>query len=235
MITALIPARAGSERVQDKNIRDLMGKPLLFYSIATALHCPSIDRVYISTNSEEYKKIAEEAGATVIMRPESLCGPGVADYPVIEHFLKNGPKDPEYVVYLRPTTPLRSIYVVESAIKTIRDLPGIPEGPTSLRSVEEMGESAYKCYWMIGPYLMPIGSLTLEETGMPNQGFIRTFKPNGYVDIVRPEIIEEGITWGQNIYGYVTPPIIEIDTEHDFRLIEYTLAVGKEGEYVVYK
>ena len=65
MIVALIPARSGSVRIPNKNIRNLAGHPLMAYSIASALESGLFDRIIVSTDSWEYLKIANKYGAEV--------------------------------------------------------------------------------------------------------------------------------------------------------------------------
>ena len=70
-VVAFIPARGGSKGIKDKNIRKLGGKPLIAWPIETALSTPEIDRVIVSTDSEEIAKIAQKFGAEVNIRPQS--------------------------------------------------------------------------------------------------------------------------------------------------------------------
>jgi N-acylneuraminate cytidylyltransferase len=212
-VYALIPARAGSERVKDKNIRELSGVPLMVYSIRVALHSKRINRVYVSTDSLSYSEIARKAGAEVIIRPAELSGADVTDYPVIEHAIDDIKMEtlPEYLVYLRPTTPLRTVTLIDTAIKEFVglcescDKTEYSDSPTALRSVEEMSESAFKCYTMLGQLLRSIG-----DPDTPNHKAIKTYK----------------------VYGFKTPPVIEIDTEHEFKLAEYTIAYEEGGRHV---
>ncbi len=74
-MVALIPARSGSKRVPDKNIRLLAGHPLIAYSIAAALQSKVFDKVLVSTDSERYADIARHYGADVpFMRPPTIAG-----------------------------------------------------------------------------------------------------------------------------------------------------------------
>ena len=226
MITALIPARSGSKRVPHKNIRLLNNKPLLTYSIRTALACPSIDRVVVSTNDSEYKKIAMASGADVITRPEEYCMDTSTDYAVVKHFLERNIDPLKGIVYLRPTTPIRKVEVVEDAISSF-----LNSCHSSLRSVEEMSESAYKCFEISKlNNLKGICCTPLEYTNKPNQQCTKTYKPNGYVDIIDPAIASVFTLFGKNIMGYVTERVTEVDTEEDFEYLEYQL----RGELYVY-
>ena len=70
-IIALIPARSGSERIKNKNIIDFFGKPLIFYSINSAIKSSIFDKIVVSTDSSKYAKIAKKYGAEVpFLRPK---------------------------------------------------------------------------------------------------------------------------------------------------------------------
>jgi CMP-N,N'-diacetyllegionaminic acid synthase len=207
-IMALIPARCGSKRVKDKNIRMLGNSPLLVWSIILARAC-EFENVVLSTDSEEYARIGEGAGASVLMRPPELASDQATDFDVIKHALSVYPAD--LVVYLRPTTPFRTVRLTLEAIKTINEAGDIASG---LRSVEKMPESAYKAFELLpGPFLKEIGS---GESDKPNQEVIQTYRGNGYIDIAKASEIQAGRLWGSRCIGFKTPPVIEIDTERDF-------------------
>ena len=74
MILAVIPARGGSKGIPGKNIKDLYGQPLISYTIQAALDCKKIDRVVVSTDSEEIAGVAKKYGADVpFLRPAALA------------------------------------------------------------------------------------------------------------------------------------------------------------------
>ena len=214
-IAALIPARSGSRRVKDKNIRELGGKPLMVWSIITAQFL-GID-CYVSSDSFHYLNIAKEHGATPVLRSESLSGDGIGDYDVIRHFCYNRPYD--LIVYLRPTTPFRQADIVNDAI-TLMTLPGYD----SLRSVEEMPETAYKMFRIQNGLLRPLTKR--DYTDRPNQALPKTYKPNGYVDIVRSNIVLSGSLWGLGRHAFITPEAVEIDTEGDWERAEFKAMKG---------
>jgi N-acylneuraminate cytidylyltransferase len=127
----------------------------------------------------------------------------------------------DLVIYLRPTTPFRSVFHLENAIKTLEQT----DEATGLRSVEEMPESAFKCFRMTGPQLEPIywwdGKNTIDVTDWPNQEVEKTYHPNGYIDIARVTVILGGELWGNDVIGYVTPRTIELDTPADWDYAEW--------------
>ena len=108
----IIPARSGSKGIVDKNIINLGGHPLIAWSIKAALKSKLIDEVYVSTDSEDYKQIAIEYGATVpFLRPSNISKDNSTDIEFVQHFLsylESVNIFPELLIHLRPTTPLRN-------------------------------------------------------------------------------------------------------------------------------
>ena len=122
MTIATICARGGSQGLPGKNIRPLLGKPLIAHTIEQALAHPDIDRVFVSTDSPEIAEAAREAGAEVpFLRPSLLATHTAGKIPVIEHlvgWIVNHVGPVQRIVDLDPTSPLRS----SSDIKACLDL-----------------------------------------------------------------------------------------------------------------
>ena len=223
-VVAIIGARSGSKGVRDKNIRHLGGHPLLALSVVAAFKSKLIDEVVVSTDSEAYADIARQYGASVrFMRPEAISGDDSTDHDYIAHALNwievNQDTRHEFVVQLRPTTPLRSPDVIDAAIEVFQRVGRF----SALRSVHEMSESAYKCFEIDGSRLVTVcsGSSALDRSNDPRQSFPLTYHANGYVDVLRADIIKRGLLHGNCVYPYITYPAVEIDTESDFALAEY--------------
>lgn len=227
-VVAVIPARAGSKGVIDKNIKSLAGHPLLTYSIAAARLANRIDRIIVSTDSEEYASIAREYGANVpFLRPDEISGDSSTDYDFVRHLLdwmlRNEGKLPKYLVHLRPTTPLRNVTYIEAAIEHIKRA----NHATALRSVHEMSESAYKTFEIEEGYLKSVGSnsFALDAFNDPRQRFKKTYLANGYVDIIKTAyVIENNKLHGDHVIAFITPPVVEVDTINDFDYLEYLVA-----------
>lgn len=209
-VSILIPARSGSKRIYNKNVKLLGGIPLLAHSVLIGQQL-DLD-TWVSTDSDHYARIAVDYFAAVIIRPDYISHDKATDFDVIKHFLTEVECD--LVVYLRPTTPFRADYVVRDAIRLMQ----VP-GYDSLRSVHEMAESAYKCFRIAASILQPI--TIFDHTDRPNQDVARTYHPNGYVDIVRREIVERGSLWGAGRYAFITPRVPEIDTPEDWEYAEW--------------
>jgi CMP-N-acetylneuraminic acid synthetase len=110
-ILAVIPARSGSKGLRNKNIMKLNGKPLIAYSIESAIKSNIFQDVIVSTDSKKYAEIAEEYGAWVpFLRPDNLSSDEAVTNDVVEDLLikleQNGKKY-DFVMILQPTSPLR--------------------------------------------------------------------------------------------------------------------------------
>lgn len=114
-ILAVIPARAGSKGIPNKNIRIIGGHPLIYYSIKNALSSEMITDVIVSTDSAEVKIIANQMGAKVKWRDAALCGDAVTLDAVIADAVPEGEWD--YVVTMQPTSPTLRVSTLDSAIK----------------------------------------------------------------------------------------------------------------------
>ncbi|WP_321023982.1 cytidylyltransferase domain-containing protein [Eisenbergiella porci] len=114
-ILAVIPARAGSKGIPNKNIRIIGGHPLIYYSIKNALSSGMITDVIVSTDSTEVKIIANQMGANVKWRDAALCGDAVTLDAVIADAVPEGEWD--YVVTMQPTSPTLRVSTLDAAIK----------------------------------------------------------------------------------------------------------------------
>lgn len=226
-VAAIIGARSGSVGVKNKNIRDVAGHPLLAYSVRAAL-LAGIKQVIVSTDSHVYANMAVEAGATLIFqRPAEISGPASTDYQFISHavdvILATKDKLPDLFVHLRPTTPFRNPSIIEEAISTLEE----DDAASSLRSVHEMPESAYKALEIASGYLAPLGRdfADMDDANAPRQGFDVTYSANGYVDVLRTAfILTHRKIHGPLVHAFITPAVIEVDVEEDFERLEYQAA-----------
>ena len=114
-ILAVIPARAGSKGIPNKNIRIIGGRPLIYYAIKNALSSQYITDVIVSTDSPEVAIIAKQMGAECRWRDESLCGDAVTLDAVIADAVPSATKW-DYVVTMQPTSPTLSVETLDKAI-----------------------------------------------------------------------------------------------------------------------
>ncbi|MFW5960413.1 MAG: cytidylyltransferase domain-containing protein, partial [Chitinivibrionales bacterium] len=115
--SVIIPARGGSKGIPGKNIKELLGKPLIQHSIEDALESESVDEIYVTTDDKEIAEIAAQAGADIITRPEFLSGDTATTESAIEHALSVIPQNrkPDNIILLQPTSPLRPAGAIDEA------------------------------------------------------------------------------------------------------------------------
>ncbi len=233
---AIIPARSGSKGVPGKNIKILGGIPLFAFSITAAKMMPSVSRVIVSTDSIEYAEIAKEYGAEVpFLRPSEISDDKSTDYDLFLHALKWFQEQenitPEYLLHLRPTTPLRDPKIMEEAVKLF-DLN--KSKATSLRSGHSAPESPYK--WFLkdeNSFFKGLrDDLTPEKVNLPRQSFPSVYIPDGYIDILKSSIIlETGTLHGDKMLVFESPFCVEVDTLDDFEYLEFQ--IQKEGSSIL--
>ncbi len=121
-ILCVIPARGGSKSVPRKNIRDLAGKPLIYWTIKAAQESGVIERLVVSTDDEEIAIVARSFGAEVVDRRSELATDGALTEPVLLHALEVMEKDgytPEYVSLIQCTSPFLTGNVVRQVAETL--------------------------------------------------------------------------------------------------------------------
>ncbi len=124
LTVALIPARKGSKRVLRKNVRLLMGKPLIQYSIEHALAAVSIDKVVVSTDDEEVVNIAERFDCEIIVRPDDLATDAAPMIGVIKHCIETIRKkegNVDFLLLLQPSVPIRDINKIDEAVMMLKE------------------------------------------------------------------------------------------------------------------
>lgn len=115
---AIIPARSGSKGLVNKNILMLLDKPILAYTIEAAIQSKKFVKVIVSTDSFEYKEIAEKYGAEVVMRGEELSNDNATSYMVIKDVLeRNLGVEYDYFMLLQPTSPFRNYQHINESIE----------------------------------------------------------------------------------------------------------------------
>lgn len=233
-VVALIPARGGSKGVPRKNIRNLNGYPLISYTIAACQISAKISRIIVSTDDKEIADISKRFGAEVpFIRPAELASDVSGDIEFVMHAIEwlqeNEKKVPEYLVHMRPTTPLRDPALIDEAIDRIK----MTKNSTSLRSAHPAPESPLK--WFVegddNTFIPFVNGITNDEANNGRAGFEKVYIPDGYVDILKPEcIVNTGLLHGQKMLSYISPFCTEVDTEYEFGMLEYE--VMKKGSEI---
>jgi CMP-N,N'-diacetyllegionaminic acid synthase len=230
-VLALIPARGGSKGIPRKNVRIVAGKPLIAWTIGHALATQTIERTIVSTDDAEIAEIARGLGAEVpFMRPAALAGDDSPDVDAFRHALgwlrEHESYEPELVVHLRPTCPVRSVALIDEAVRLLEEHPEAD----SLRAVSWPVQTPYKMWRRAGPYLEPLLHVdgVPEPYNMPRQSLPEVWWQNGYVDIVRARVVlDRDSMTGERILAFpVTEPVVELDYEENVAEVERLLLEG---------
>lgn len=224
---AIIPARGGSKGVPGKNIRPLCGKPLIVYTIESALKSKYIEKVIVTTDDEEIAEISKQAGADIpFMRPDYLAGDTSSAVDVYIHaaeFLIGSGYDMSEFMVLLPTVPLRDENDIDSAVELFREKKGTTllsfketEVPVSwICNVDEEGRAS-------NANLDVSGSPMYNRQNSRKQHYI----PNGAIYILNYQLLKDKRTYYcDNTIAYVMPRdrSIDIDSFLDFELAEFMI------------
>lgn len=213
----LIPARGGSKRFPKKNVQILNEAPLICHSIEYSLRNPSVTKTYVSTDSEEIKKISSDSGAIIIDRPLELADDYATSASVmkhaVEHLMQNG-VDFDYVILLQVTNPLRPADLLDQAIDIIET--GMYDSLfTVSRSEKKLGK-------IINGRFTPWN----YTFGMRSQDMEHLYYENGLLYITSKELLLQEIIEGENAYPLVVDhPYgeVDIDTKEDFEYAKFML------------
>ncbi len=150
---ALIPARSGSERVLDKNIRPLAGHPLVAYAIAAARQAGIFDRIVCSTDSGKIAEVAQRYGADVpFLRPAKFATATSPDIEWITHALEQLDEHYDLFAIVRATNPFRGPNVLQRGLE---QLLATPEAD-SIRAVELVKQHPGKMWVLEGKTMRPL-------------------------------------------------------------------------------
>jgi CMP-N,N'-diacetyllegionaminic acid synthase len=209
---ALIPARSGSKRVADKNIRSLAGHPLIAYSIAAAVRSGVFAAVVVSTDSEHYAEIARYYGAEVpFLRPAQFSGDTSPDIEWVEYTLKRLSADGrvfDCFSILRPTSPFRLPETIRRAWAEFNAETGVD----SLRAVEKCSQHPGKMWVIRGRRmlpLLPIGPADQPWHSSQYPALPEIYVQNASLEIAWTRVVLEGRT----IAGHVVMPFLTRDAE----------------------
>src|SRR4030043_915142 len=232
-ILALIPARGGSKSIPHKNIGLLAGFPLIAYSIAAARQSKLVSRIIVSTDDDEIASIARGFGAeTPFLRPPEFAQDNSLDLPVFIHALnwlqEHEHYQPEILVQLRPTSPLRPPDCVDQAIQILQDYPD----SDSVRGVIPSGQNPFKMWRLTDQgRIAPLLSLSglVEPFNAPRQALPQTYWQTGHIDAIRlSTILQRGSLSGEIIYPLLIDPryAVDIDTWRDWQRAEWLINQG---------
>jgi N-acylneuraminate cytidylyltransferase len=209
---ALIPARSGSKRVPDKNIRPLAGHPLIAYSIAAAIESGVFAAVIVSTDSQRYAEIARHYGAEVpFLRPAEFSGDTSPDIEWVECTLTRLAAEGracDCFGILRPTSPFRLPATIRRAWAEFTAETGVD----SLRAVEKCSQHPGKMWVIRGRRMLPL--LPIGPADQPWHSSQYPSLPEVYVQNASLELAWSRVVLeGRTIAGHVVMPFLTRDAE----------------------
>ncbi len=210
---AIIPARGGSKRLPRKNILSLCGKPLVTWTIESALQSKYIDDVCISSDDDEILAIATEYDVLTIKRPDYLATDTATTFDVVEHAVQTLPEQYDYIVLLQPTSPLRTAKHIDEAIDLLNT-----KSADAIISVCAMEHSPLWSNTLPNDGSM-VGFLS-NEVLQRSQDLETYYRLNGVLYICKTQSLlqEETFFINDNIFAYVMDEdsSVDIDTVRDF-------------------
>lgn len=217
-LIALIPARAGSERIKNKNIYDLNNKPLIAYSIKSAIKTKIFDRIIVSTDSLKYAKIAKRYGADIpFLRPKKFSKSTSPDYEWLKFTIDKLDKekyDFTHFFILRPTNPFRNHKTILRAWKEFRK----NKKAESLRAIQMSKSHPGKMWKLQGKFIKPILNLTILNQPSYNNQFKslpNVYIQNASLEISKKEVIKKYKTiCGKKIIPFFTNEIEGFDINY---------------------
>lgn len=231
-ILCVIPARSGSIRLPNKNIKSLNGKPLIEWTIESALKVNLISQVIVTTNDDFIIEIAQKYGIEPpFKRPEELCTDNSTTFDVVKHtidfVLANFDKKFDFVLLLQPTSPLRTAQSIISAIELL-----INKNADAVVSVTQCEHSPLWTNTLNEDLLMS-NFLDEKVLNKRSQDLPIYYRLNGaiYLCSVSEFLKQKTFFIKENIYAYkmTNQESIDIDTLVDFYLAEALMKVSDES------
>jgi N-acylneuraminate cytidylyltransferase/CMP-N,N'-diacetyllegionaminic acid synthase len=218
---AIIPARGGSKRLPNKNILPLAGKPMLLWTVESAMQSKYLDEIILSTDSDDIIKVVENYKIKTIKRPLELASDTAKTIDVVKHVIENIDKKYDFIVLLQPTSPLRTSKHIDEAIEQLIKL-----NADAVISVTEVDHSPLWCN--ILPESLSMENFISEDIKHKrSQELPKFYRLNGAIYICKTKkLIEENTFFlKKNVYAYIMDKksSIDIDEELDFKLAEIIL------------
>ena len=225
-IVALIPARSGSKGLKNKNIKLILGKPVISYSIKAAIDCREINKCYLNSDSKKYLKIGKKFGAESFLRPKRLANNTASMKSVIIHFIRTLEQKGEFydaLILLSPTFPLRSAKELKKLIYFYKK-----ENKKSIIGLKKPETHPYLCYKTDkNKNIKNILNINVNNF-YRRQKYPNYYELTHYFSMFPTDSIFKlnAQLYSRDTKGYFLKndiPIINIDTKNDIELAEFYL------------
>lgn len=212
---AIIPARADSKRLADKNKLSLGGIPLVVHSIRYAkIYSDLIDRIMVTTNDSDIKAMARAEGAEVIERPVNISGDEATTLSALKHVIENLAGKVENVILLQPTNPLRPENLFREAFQKFEH--------AKCESLMTVSRSYKKLGKIEDHKFLPFN----YRMGQRSQDLDPLYFENGLLYIIKASVILEGSLLGDKNFPFIVDhpfAAIDIDYKEDFEYAEFLM------------
>jgi len=225
-ILGVITARGGSKGIPKKNIVELLGKPLIAYTIEAAKKSTLLTTAIVSTDNEEIAAIAKQYGAVVPYRqPEEISGDTNMAFEAVQYAvqtLKERGEEFDYALMLQPTSPMRTAEDIDAAIRL-----AIDSNADSVMGMKQLTDFSVKKLKSIDENGQIHG--LLEEEGKQTAARTEaqpTFKRNCAIYLTKTSLVEAGDQFGQKSLAYLMPEerSIDINEPEDLKLAEFWMS-----------
>lgn len=217
-ILGIIPARGGSKGIPQKNIKSFNGKPLISWTIETALRCPLINETIVSTDNLIIADVAKSCGASVpFIRPDELAKDTTSGIEPVLHAFQQLPEY-DWILLLQPTSPLRTPDDICGIINLVKD-----KNASSAVSVSEAINHPYWTYSLDDGKLI---NLCKNEKKLLRQDLPPAYNLNGALYLVSRNFLETKRTFiDKSTLAYVMPRhrSVDIDDMDDWDFAEYLI------------
>ena len=226
---AIIPARKNSKRLPNKNIKLLLGKPLIAYTIEAALKSKKITRIIVSTDCPKIAKISKKYGAEVpFLRPKEISTDRSGKFEVCQHTINFLAKEEginiSSFIFLQPTSPLRLVKDIDEAIKIFKK--------KKADSVVSFCR-AKSSLWYYSLRKDGVFYTKLKKVSESNQTNINNYLLNGCIFVLRTSFMNKnrsnfmnmGNAYNKKSFSYVMPKerSVDIDDINDFENAKYLI------------
>lgn len=224
-ILGIIPARAGSKRVKDKNIRPFAGKTLTHLAIEQALEAKFLDRIIVSSDSDKVISIAETyKKVEALRRPCDIASDTAPAIEYMKHAIKNCEMQgwiPDLVVIIQPTSPIRSGKDIDKTIECFINSKDADSAVSIVKLPHHVHPHKFKTFWggLLKPWLVDEEQKTAEKD-LPDI-YIR----NCAVYVFKVKNIMNGITYGERCFAYKMneKSFVDINNMLDFEFAEFLI------------
>ena len=224
-ILSIIPARGGSKGIKRKNLKPILNKPLIAYTIEASLKSKYITRTIVSSEDSEILEVSKSFGAEIIKRPDELAQDETKTAPVMQHVLENLEKQgykADYVVLLQPTCPLRDDKYIDNAFEYYFEKQ--KEGFDSCFSAYSIGYTHAKWRILHDKKLEGLYDYRIRPRRQETEQHYKMICENGAFYALPWDTLKKVKDFiGYNPSAYITPRVIDIDTIEDFKKVEEML------------